>query len=162
MDSRFWGIRFFPRSGRPQPGLAMAARRDPFFSPPRAGQGMPVGLPLFWTKYPISHWFYKVFCDFRLQVESAFEQNTSFSIGFYKVFCDFRSQVKFTFEQNTLFSQVFLRFLGVSVATRISTFPRIPCFPNVFLVFGDFWLSCQGRAGSRIWPDLWYPFFFPR
>ena len=87
MDSRFWGIRVFPRSGRPQPGLAMAARRDPsFFSPPRAGQGMPVGLPLFWAKYPIFYWFYKVFCDFRLQVESAFEQNTPFSIGFIRFF----------------------------------------------------------------------------
>ena len=108
-----------------------------FFSPPRAGPGMPVGLPLFLTKYPIFYWFYKVFCDFRPQVE-------------------------FTFEQNTLFSSVFLRFLDIFVATRISTFPRLACFPNVFLVFCDFWMGCQGRPGSRIWPDLGHPFFFPR
>ena len=87
MDSRFWGIRFFsplrPASARPGHGRQAG---PVFFPPPRAGQGMPVGLPLFWTKYPISHWFYKVFCDFRLQVESAFEQNTSFSIGFISFF----------------------------------------------------------------------------
>ena len=126
----------FPRSGRPEPGLAMAARRHPFFSPPRAGRGMPVGLPLFLTKYPIFHWVYKVFCDSRLQVE-------------------------FIFDQNTLFSPVFVRFLGISVATTFSTFSRIPCFPNVFLVFCDFWMGCQGRPRSWIWPDLVHPFLFP-
>ena len=72
-----------PASARPGHGRQAGPI---FFSPPRAGQGMPVGLPLFWTKYPISHWFYKVFCDFRLQVESAFEQNTPFSIGFIRFF----------------------------------------------------------------------------
>ena len=72
-----------PASARPGHGRQAGPI---FFSPPRAGQGMPVGLPLFWTKYPISHWFYKVFCDFRLQVESAFEQNTLFSIGFIRFF----------------------------------------------------------------------------
>ena len=128
---------FFPAEA----GLSQAWPWPPggthFFSPPRAGQGMPVGLPLFLTKYTILHWFYKVFCDFRLQVE-------------------------FIFDQNTLFSPVFVRLLGISVATRISIFSRIPCFPNVFLVFCEFWLGCQGRPGSRIWLDLGHPFFFPR
>ena len=69
---------FFPAEA----GLSQALPWPPggthFFSPPRAGPGMPVGLPLILTKYLISHWFYMVFCDFRPQVESTFEQNTSF------------------------------------------------------------------------------------
>ena len=80
---RFGGIRFlFPAEA----GLSQAWPWPPggthFFSPPRAGQGMPVGLPLFLTKYPIFHWFYKAFCDFRLQVGFTFEQNTLFSLVF--------------------------------------------------------------------------------
>ncbi len=70
---------FFPRSGRPEPGLARAARRHPFLSPPRAGPGMPVGLPLILTKCSIFYWFYKVFCILCLRVESSFDQNTLFS-----------------------------------------------------------------------------------
>ena len=59
--ARFWGIHFvFPA----QAGLSQARPWPPggthFFSPPRAGPGMPVGLPLFLTKYLIFYWFYKV------------------------------------------------------------------------------------------------------
>ena len=117
-----------PASARPGHGRQAGPI---FFSPPRAGQGMPVGLPLFWTKYPISHWFYKVFCDFRLQVESAFEQNTPFSIAVISFFAIsasrwnpllskiphfllvsgcFCGDQNLNISQNTLFSQ---RFLGV-------------------------------------------------
>ena len=82
-DSTFLVIHFvFPA----QAGLSQAWPGPPggthFFSPPRAGPGMPVGLPLFLTKYPIFYWFYKVFCDFRPQVEFTFEQNTLFSSVF--------------------------------------------------------------------------------
>ena len=80
MDSRFAGIHFvFPA----QAGLSQARPWPPggthFFSPPRAGPGMPVGLPIILTQPSISHWFHKVFCILGLQVESTFEQNTSFS-----------------------------------------------------------------------------------
>ena len=33
------------------------------------------------------------------------------------------------------------------------------CFSYVYNGFLDFLLGCQGRPGSRIWPDLGYPFF---
>ena len=50
--ARFFGIRVFPAEA----GLSQARPWPPggthFFSPPRAGQGMPVGLPFFWTKIP--------------------------------------------------------------------------------------------------------------
>ncbi len=91
MESGAGGKNGCPLSGNPlffpaQAGLGQAWPGPPggthFFSPPRAGPGMPVGLPLFLTKYPIFYWFYKVFCDFRPQVEFTFEQNTLFSSVF--------------------------------------------------------------------------------
>ncbi len=107
---RFGGIRIFrplrPASTRPGHGRQAA----PIFFPAAGWPRDARGHASLFDKIPHVRWLCKVFCDFRLQVG-------------------------FTFDQNTLFPPVFLRFLGIFVATRISIFSRIPCFPNVFLVF---------------------------
>ena len=70
--ARFWGIRFFPAEA----GLSQARPWPPggthFFSPPRAGLRMPVGLPLILTKIPTFPQCFQGFLNFLTPWEFSF------------------------------------------------------------------------------------------